>query len=622
MTRPAPAVLLRRRGLLGAVACAAVAALAVPMGGAPASASSHRPTGADGTGHRQSVLDTDSRYAAAQRDGEQRRKASPQPTSGASLLTSALTSPRYAAARRTSTSTSSPTSAPTGSTTSSGTALVLYDTVGEFGFLGEFNAIGVANLAGHFGAVKTAPISSYTAGQMESYAATFYIGSTYDDGSNSVVPAAFSRDVATSSKPVVWAFDNIWRLSAAVGADVIQAKYGWDPSTSYFTQSSTAPYTADTVTSVTYKGQVLNRSAAAGAILSARITDPSKVTVLATAHDSTTNTDVPWAVRSGNLTYVGDQPFAYVDETDRTMAFADLLFDALAPATAERHRALVRLEDISPASNPTDMRAAADYLYSQRIPFGFNIIPVYKDPKGYYNGGRPKTIRLSQAPDVVSAIKYLLSHGGTMVMEGWTHQYSNIADPYTGVTGDDFEFYLSHIDSANNVILDGPVAEDSGSWASGRINSGFQEFAAAKLAKPTLLVVPHYAASQADYKAFVPLFKARYDRTLYFSGQLSGSAPNYTRVFGQYFPYVVKDVYGQTVVPENLGDYEPVVLNNHPQRLPADIVAEAKQNLVVRDGFASFFYDPSEGVGPLREIVSGIQGLGAYSFVSPGSLVP
>jgi uncharacterized protein YdaL len=594
--------------LLGGASLAAVVAIAP----GPVSAGANRHHESTHEGHKTWGSSPDKAYGDLQKSKDAERKGA---TGGAT--TGTVTGPRTASALRVrSASLTTSAAAPTSTaTTAASTALVLYDNTGGYAFLGEQNAIGLANLAGHFGTVTTEPVSAYTAGQMESFTATLYVGSTYYDNSNDAIPLAFARDVMTSTRPVIWLYDNIWRLSNDMGAAAVSTKYGWDPSTSYF---DTNP-----ISSVSYKGQTLNRAAAnQGGVLPARITDPSKVTVLATAHDSTTNTDIPWAVRSGNLTYIGDQPFAYVDETDRTMAVADLLFDALAPGTAARHRALVRLEDISPASDPTEMRAAADYLYSQNVPFSFNIIPVYKDPRGVYNNGTPETVRLRDAPDVVSAIKYLLNHGGTLVMEGYTHQYSNIDDPYTGVTGDDFEFYLSHIDANDDVILDGPVPNDSTSWAQGRLDSGFKEFAAAKLAKPTIFVSPHYAGSQADYKAFAASFRARYDRTLYFNGQLTGAKPNYTHIFGQYFPYVVKDVYGQTVLPENLGDYEPIELNNHPIRLPADIVNEARQNLVVRDGFASFFYDPSNGVDPLRQIVSGIKALNAYTFVAPAAVLP
>ena len=44
-------------------------------------------------------------------------------------------------------------------------------------------------------------------------------------------------------------------------------------------------------------------------------------------------------------------------------------------------------------------------------------------------------------------------------MHGYTHQYGNVANPYDGVSANDFEFYTAHVDATNNVIYDGPVAE-------------------------------------------------------------------------------------------------------------------------------------------------------------------
>ena len=41
----------------------------------------------------------------------------------------------------------------------------------------------------------------------------------------------------------------------------------------------------------------------------------------------------------------------------------------------------------------------------------------------------------------VSALKYMQSKGGTIIEHGYTHQYSNVANPYDGVTGDDAEFF-------------------------------------------------------------------------------------------------------------------------------------------------------------------------------------
>lgn len=90
-------------------------------------------------------------------------------------------------------------------------------------------------------------------------------------------------------------------------------------------------------------------------------------------------------------------------------------------------------------------------------------------------------------------------------------------------------------------------------------------------------------------------------------------------MFGQFFPYAVRDVYGSTVLPENLGNYEPELFNNNPPRLPAAIVANARANLVVTQGVASFFFHPDYPLTALQQIVTGIKGLG-YTFVPATSL--
>ncbi|MFD9790573.1 DUF2334 domain-containing protein [Streptomyces sp. NPDC059070] len=500
--------------------------------------------------------------------------------------------------------------------------LVLYDTAGPYGYLGELYAMATANLGGHFGTVTAKPVSQYTAGMLGQYTATVYLGSTYYGGDlPDAVPPALYQDVLASTKPVVWAGDNIWNMGNAVGVAQFTQKYGWDPTTSYFSDGGSI----GTVTQVTYGGQALTRKipdGQDGGVLRPNVLTGAgypPVTTVAEALDSSTGKTFPWAVRSANLTYLGEIPFAYVSESDRVIAFEDMLFDALAPGTATQHRAMVRLEDISPDSDPAQLKTMADYLYSQHIPYGINVIPVYTDPKGVYNGGTAQTVTLAQRPQVVSALRYMLARGAVLMEHGYTHQYGSVDNPYTGVTGDDFEFYRAHVDAGNNVVYDGPVAEDSALWAQSRVTAGLTAFTLAGLPRPLLWTTPHYAASATDYRVFGQNFGARLERSLYFAGTLTGGTADPNRFIGQFFPYVVNDVYGTKVLPENIGNYEPVEINNHPPRLPADLVASAKANLAVRDGFASFFYHPYYPLQPLIDTINGIKALG-YTFVSPAAL--
>ena len=74
----------------------------------------------------------------------------------------------------------------------------------------------------------------------------------------------------------------------------------------------------------------------------------------------------PWAVRSGNLTYVGEVPLSYRSPTDRSLAFADLIFDVLAPDRAARHAALLSQHDVGQDADPARLRAVVSELY--RVP--------------------------------------------------------------------------------------------------------------------------------------------------------------------------------------------------------------------------------------------------------------
>ena len=92
-----------------------------------------------------------------------------------------------------------------------------------------------------------------------------------------------------------------------------------------------------------------------------------------------------------------------------------------------------------------------------------------------------------------------------------------------------------------------------------------------------------------------------------------------TAVASQFFPYVVRDVYGSKVLPENLGSVNPARWHTYQSRLPEDIIRAARANLVVRDGFASFFFHPFLDLHYLKTTVRGIRALG-YTFVDPASL--
>jgi uncharacterized protein YdaL len=491
---------------------------------------------------------------------------------------------------------------PSATVAGSSRTLVLYDSTGTFAPLGELYGIETANLVSHFGTWTAEPVVRYTAGQAAGFDLTVYLGSTY----NEALPAAFLADVAGGAH-VLWMGQNIWELGRAYPG--------------FATTTGFAATTIDStpVNEVQYRGTGLTRNVNAGGLVKIDVKDAAKATVLAQAVRTDGQT-VPWAVRGASLTYVGEVPYSYLGPDDRYLALCDLLFDELAPKTAPRHRALVRIEDVGPQSDPAQLRAITDYLSSHNIPFAVAVFTHYDDLAGVYNGGKPVHKDLSDTPKVVDELKYMAAHGGTLIMHGYTHGYAGGANPY-GVSAEDFEFWRAHIDKATNgVVLDGPVPEDSTAWALSRLDAARAMWIKIGITPPDIWEFPHYAASATDYRAISPRVVARYERASYFPGLLSGGPTSTDRVANQLFPYPVKDVYGSPVIPETLGNIAVQKFNQNSVHLPSDLIASAKRQLVVRDGVASFFYHPILALQYLPQLIEGIQALG-YTFVDCRSLI-
>jgi uncharacterized protein YdaL len=478
-------------------------------------------------------------------------------------------------------------------------ALVLYS--GEPGTVrgAELSATKLVNLISHFGGWTALPVSAYRSKEMVPYDAVFYV----DQPDSPAPPAAFLDDVLGNRRPVMWIGGNVRHLQAHSGTTWTR-RYGFTPE-----GPRPGPFAR-----MEYKGTSLPMNSVADAgLIGIKITDPARAKVLGTAWP-TVGESFPWAVRSGSLTYVSEDPLAYIGEdNDRYLAFADLLFDVLAPGTAQRHRALVRLEDVGPTADPVKLRAVTDYLYSAGVPFSIGVYPVHRDPHGVGANGKDTTIRLSERPALVEALRHAAAHGGTVLMHGYTHQYRTIGNPGRGLSGEDAEFYRCHSEGVQ-CALDGPVAEDSVEWSLGRVDAGLEELRLAGLPRPLMFEFPHYMASPTAYAAAGKRFARRYERSLYFPGLLSRRPiPDAGRGW-QFFPYLVRDVYGATVVPENL-NYVTMAGDSTPA-----LLAAARANLVIRDGVASFFYHPFLGVGDLPRVVDGIRAMG-YTFVSAADLV-
>ena len=479
--------------------------------------------------------------------------------------------------------------------------LVLYDqpATGAYKKLGLAYAIMLRNLLGHFDTtVDMLPVEQYTAGRMEGYQATFYLGALYDNP----VPPALLADAASTQKTLVWFKYNLWQLAW-------NPAYGFNQRFGFAFNGVSgldAPPTAANPSpgffdAVQYKGVSMVKyyafDAATGAISAdpeigaTQIIDAAKAQVLAPIRNSRTGEQVPYVVRSGNFWYFADLPFSFIGPRDRYLVVCDLLHDILGASLPAQQRAMVRLEDVSALVSPPTITQLSDYLSGRSIPFSIAVIPYYRDPLGKYNNGVPQAVRLARATKLKSALNYARSRGAKLVMHGYTHQYAARPNLYTGVSGDDYEFW----DATNNR----PVAEDSTTWAGARLDAGKKELSANGYTA-FAWEAPHYQSSPRSIRAVPSRFSTTYQRVVYYTSDtpdLDPASPNRDFAVGQFFPYVIgSDYYGQKVLPENLGNIEYDIRSIDPTSnfnyTWQDLAVNAQFAKVVRDGFASFFFHP------------------------------
>ena len=437
------------------------------------------------------------------------------------------------------------------------TSLVIYDGAPDSGD-GLITARYVANLLGHFGIKpEIRHLSNYTPELLQQFNATFVCGTT----AGTVMPASLLSDVGQSDKTVCWINRHLGQLTSQPD---IPARLGL--SFSDFLDD-------EEYETVSYRGISLPK--ADREINTIKINDRSRVQVLATARDP--HGEIPYAMRSGSFWYFADSVFGYNTESDRSIVFADLLHEILNQPHPRERRAMVRIEDVSADSNPADLRRVADVLNQRGIPFQVALIPIYKDP------GRRVELYLSDRPEVVEALHYMIARGGAIVLHGVTHQLH-------AASADDFEFW----DALNAK----PTADSSQEAMAHKLEAALDECFRVGL-YPIAWETPHYTASLAHYRSLAQVFTHAYERRMVVDQ--SGTE--------QFFPYEAEDFMGQSIIPENLG----YVNGEDPD--PEKIVEAARRLLAVRDPIASFFFHPYLESSYLETATDALRRQG-YQFIS------
>lgn len=538
--------------------------------------------------------------------------------------------------------------------------------------MGRDYAIMTLNLLGHFPEFQqiVGPIEKYKKGDLDKCAASIYLGSYFENS----IPQAFLDDYKTTKSNVVWIGYSYWKL----GTDFENLfGYKYNSLTTLDKTNLTSDGKPTFFRDVIYKGETFTKynewNSDKSQFLSAfeqsklEVVDSSKSTVLAESQHSLTGEKIPWAIRAGNRFYISEIPLSYIHESDRYLVFADLLFDILNAVPKHNNKyAIIRMEDIHPMSDLTDLNSAVDIMNKYNVTPHISLVPIFRDP--FFEIERTDTrveIPMEDVPNFFNSMKQLKSDGAVFVWHGATHQHNNDKNPWTGMSTDDFEFW--------DAITNKPVAEDSVGYVLERLDKGFDSLVKAGI-EPKVWLTPHYQASPLDNIIFGQVFPWTIGRGIYFDHSVTGlqqvarslegkadlsgffyrssnsnGSNNRKTLFGdlkvdiapgadwvgQIFPYeIYSDFHGAKVIPENLGNVQPGLnVQVTHTRYVETILADAKRNKVLRDTWASVFYhpfllnpnnNPANGVvgqpKDLEVLIKGLQDLG-YKFISLDSYI-
>ncbi|WP_374000478.1 DUF2334 domain-containing protein [Bdellovibrio bacteriovorus] len=524
------------------------------------------------------------------------------------------------------------------------------------------------NLLGHFPEYQQiiSPIELYEQGEIDKCAATIYIGSYF----NNPIPAAFLDDYANTKKNVAWIGYNIWQLG-----DRFEKAMGYSYShLSTMNKEKLDPRGRPSfLKNILYKGEVFfkygewsqNTQGLFVAPFEQAVlvpTEGNKTEVLAWAQNPVTNEKAPYILRAKNHFYVADVPLSFMHEADRYLVFADVLFDILnAKPKHNGQYAFLRIEDVHALVPLSWLYRTNQVLKEEKVPINISLVPIFFDPLNQYTRGPyEEVVTMDRHRSFMSWIEDTKKDNGSFIWHGVTHQHKRMANPHSGVSGDDFEFF----DAVTNM----PIAEDSPQFVLNKLEDGFEILQRAGVT-PRIWLMPHYQASALDYVIFGEVFSWNVGRAIYYNHSVKGMQKDLLKkdaatgddkrlwfesrdpqskalrmqVFknltvkyesmvwsGQMFPYeIYGDVHGQRLIPENLGNSQPFV-NEHvtSPRTKEDIISDAKRNRVLRDVWASFFYHPflltsyeegGRGAYPgdpseLRFIIQGLKDLG-YQFI-------
>ncbi|MEV9641323.1 DUF2334 domain-containing protein [Mammaliicoccus sciuri] len=311
----------------------------------------------------------------------------------------------------------------------------------------------------------------------------------------------------------------------------------------------------------------------------------------------TVDKNLPLIIKSGNTAYVATTAFG----TEEKLALSRSLYVLLDVPTSVPHPAYIRLEDISPFSDPKLVRETGNYLADRNIPFFIAVIPVY------VNSETGEQMPLSSNKELVEVLLDLQSKGGMVIAHGYTHSYR------FDETGEGFEFW--------DVQLNQPITTEKTDELPTPILSrdafssdrDYQEYQSELLEVETKYVqrkhtksiedltelglypiafeAPHYTMSSNGYEVTSDYYSSLF-------GQIQLSDLNWSVMDAPLFISKPAILSGMTLYPETIGYIDPALPD--PFQEMENSVTKLQE---VPGSVIGGFYHPYLGVEYLAEVI-------------------
>lgn len=291
--------------------------------------------------------------------------------------------------------------------------------------------------------------------------------------------------------------------------------------------------------------------------------------------------------------------------TEEKYVITNALFDLFDVKKPTNHVAYIRLEDISPASDPDLVLEAGNYLLDREIPVYLAVIPVY------INNETGKVVKLSEVPKLTDALKSLVNRGAFVISHGYTHTYR-----YTE-TGEGFEFWDSVLNQPITTLNTEEQTEKikrteqfagleeyesyfnkyrtiETSYIETKLQSSIHSLTKLGFA-PVAFEAPHYTMSSNGYKVTSNYFSAIF-------GQVQLSDKNWEVMSAPLFVSKPSVLNGMTLYPETIGFVDPNL--DDPIGAMDETIGKVIQ---VPGSMLGGFYHPYLGLDYLKEMVALMQ---------------